>query len=71
MTKVSVLPYLRTSGCELKYDYNVSFILLFKTNLYRYIVISVIFLSSNAGFLSPVRDTHFTQFEKGILCPKS
>ena len=28
-------------------------------------------LSLNAVFLSLLRVTHFTQFEKGILCPKS
>ena len=37
---------------------------------YRYIGISVI-LSPIAGFLSLVRVTQFSQFEKGILCPKS
>ena len=35
---------------------------------YRYIGISVI-LSPIAGFLSLVRVTQFSQFEKGILCP--
>ena len=34
---------------------------------YRYIGISVI-LSPIAGFLSLVRVTQFSQFEKGILC---
>ena len=41
-----------------------------KTNFYNYIGISVI-LSPIAGFLSLVRVTQFSQFEKGILCPKS
>ena len=36
----------------------------------RYISISVI-LRPNAGFLSLLRVIHFTQLEKGILCPKS
>ena len=29
------------------------------------------FLSPTAGFLSLVRVAQFSQFEKGILCPKS
>ena len=45
MTKVSVLYYLRISGCELKDNYFISFILLFEANVYLYIGISVIFKS--------------------------
>ena len=41
---------------------------MFKKIFYRYIGISVI-LSPIAGLLSLVRDTQFSQFEKGILCP--
>ena len=43
MAKVSVLSNLQISVCELKDNHYISFILLFKTNLYRYIGISVIF----------------------------
>ena len=68
VTKVSVLSNLRISGCELKKQ--LLYILLFKATFYPCVGISVI-LSTNAGFLSPVRVTHFTQFEKGILCSKS
>ena len=39
-----------------------------RKNFYRYIDISVI-LSPIAGFLSLVRVSQFSQFEKGILCP--
>ena len=67
MTKVSVLFNLRISGYELRDNYYVSFTQLLKKN-YRYIGISVI-LSPIAGFLSLVRVTQFSQFEKGILCP--
>ena len=49
MTEVSVLSNLRIAGCELKDDYYVSFILLFKTISYHYIGISVIFKSQH-GF---------------------
>ena len=66
MNKVSVLFNLRISGCELKDNYCVSFTQLFKKKKYRYIGISVI-LSPIAGFLSLVRVTQFSQFEKGII----
>ena len=49
VTIVSVLSNLRISGCELKDNYHVSFPLLFKTNLYRFIGISAIF-KSHCGF---------------------
>ena len=49
VTKVSVLSNLRISVCELKDNHYISFILLFKTNFYRYIGISVIFKSQH-GF---------------------
>ena len=39
-----------------------------RNQIYRYIGISVI-LSPIAGFLSLVQVLHFSQFEKGILCP--
>ena len=39
-----------------------------RKKIYRYIGISVI-LSTIAGFVSLVRVTQFSQFEKGILCP--
>ena len=68
VTKVSVLFNLRISGCELRDNYCISFTQLFKKKNYRYIGISVI-LSPIAGFLSLVRVTQFSQFEKGILCP--
>ena len=68
MTKVSVLSNLRISGCELRDNYYVSFTKLFKKKFYRYIGISVN-LSPIAGFLSLVRVTQFSQYEKGILCP--
>ena len=42
---------------------------MFRTIFYRYIGISVI-LSPNTEFLSLVRVTQLTQFEKGILSPK-
>ena len=67
VTKVSVFFNLRISGCELRDNYCVSFTQLFK-KIYRYIGILVI-LSPIAGFLSLVRVTQFSQFEKGILCP--
>ena len=66
MTKVSVLFNLRISGCELRDNYYVSFNQLLKKKNYRYIGISVI-LSPVAGFLSLVRVTQFSQFEKGIF----
>ena len=66
MTKVSVLSNLRISGCELKDSYCISFILLFKTNFYHYIGISVIFKSqcgfsiAGAGYTYyPVREGYF------------
>ena len=68
MTKVSVLFNLRISGCELRDNYCVSFTQLFKKKKYRNIGILVI-LSPIAGFLSLVRVTQVSQFEKGILCP--
>ena len=49
MSKVSVLSNLHISGCELKDNYNISFILLFKTIFYRYIDNSLIF-KSQCGF---------------------
>ena len=70
MTKVSLLSNLRISGCELKDNCYISFLLLFKTNFYRYIGISVI-SKSQRGFSIADAVTHFTQFEMGILCPKS
>ena len=70
VTKVSVLSNLSISGCELKDTYYKSFILLFKTIFHRCIGNSVIF-KPQRRFLSLVRVTHFTQFEKGILCLKS
>ena len=39
-----------------------------RKTFYRYIGVSVI-LSFIAGFLSLVRVTEFSQFEKDILCP--
>ena len=45
VTQVSVLSYLPISGCKLKDNYYLSFILLFTTKFYRYINISVIFKS--------------------------
>ena len=68
VTKVSVFFNLRICGCELKDNYCVSFTQLFKKKKYRYIGILVI-LSPIFGFLSLVRVTQFSQFEKGILCP--
>ena len=41
--KISALSNLRISGCDVKENHYISFILLFKTNFYRYIGISVIF----------------------------
>ena len=49
VTKVSILSNLLISGCELKDNHYISFILLFKANFYRYIGISVIFKSQH-GF---------------------
>ena len=49
MTEVSVLSNLRISGCEMKDNYYISFILLFKTKFYRDVGISVIF-KSKRGF---------------------
>ena len=43
VTNVSVLSDLWISGCELKDNHYISFILLFKTNFYLYIGILVIF----------------------------
>ena len=63
MTKVSVLCNLRITGCELKDNYYISFILLFKTFFYRYIGNSVISID-DAGYT-------FYPVENGILCPKS
>ena len=70
MTKVPVLSNLQISVCELKDNHFIIYFVVFKTNFYRYIGISVI-LSTNTDFLSLVRVTHFTEFEKGILSPKS
>ena len=56
MTKF--LSNLRISGCELKDNHYISFILLFKTYFHRCVGISVI-LSPNKDFLSLVRVTHF------------
>ena len=49
MTKVSVLSNLRISGCELKDNYNVSFILLFKI-IFTAVSAFQWLLSPNAGF---------------------
>ena len=68
MNKVSVLFNLRISGCELRDNYCVSLAQLFKKKkltLYRHFSD----FSPIAGFLSLVRVTQFSQFEKGILCP--
>ena len=68
VTKVSVLFNLRISGCELRDNYCVSFTQLFnKKNLSLYRHFSD--FKSHCGFLSLVRVTQFSQFEKGILCP--
>ena len=49
VTKVSVLSNLRISGCELKDNHYISFILFFTITFYCYIGISVIFKSQH-GF---------------------
>ena len=49
MIKVSALSNLRISGRELKDNHYIPFLLLSKTNFYRYISISVSF-KSQRGF---------------------
>ena len=59
VTKVLVLSNLHISGCELKDNYYISFILLFKT-IFTTISAFQWFLSPNGGFLSLVCVTQFT-----------
>ena len=66
VTKVSVLSNLRISGRELKdnhYLYIIHFVVSDKVlPLYRHFSD---FFTPNASFLSLMRASHFTQFEKG------
>ena len=52
VTKVSVLSNLCISVCELKDNYYASFNLLFKTNFYCFIGISMIFKSQCGFFIT-------------------
>ena len=59
MTKVSVLANLSISGCELKDNSFMSFILLFKTNFYCYVDILVIFKSQRGFSIVGVGNTFY------------
>ena len=68
MTKVSVLSNLRISGCELKDNYCISYILLFTITFYCYIGISAIFKSQH-GFSIAGAGYTFYPVRKGFFEP--